>query len=404
MSTQAQTRTDPAQLTDLHLPPELTHHISYRSAYSTARKFRATCFWLRDWCKEADLRQCLLGPRRTWIWAAFVGRVDELNRIEEEGLEGDFAYCDGKMSRWEVALRVGVVAEEKEVVEFALKRYPGPINTPADDGPLLRTALEEEPDVCRLVCEHPYLERGPAVVATDRRDSQIGFALLKHGATKSETKFALSLAIDIALYLIHHDPSLYLHAIRCTAMLDKPKFLQTLIDLRRSNMDPWNLQFAMDEAAKSGKNANIKVLLRRKNRKLQPHLHVGKGRSLSFAAKVGDPSLVPSLVECDDDIYVALRSVVAYEESKVALQTLLQWIRNQNQTCWQSNPYVVPIECLVRATIELHLGSNDDLIADFVPLLCEHFSETESVALQEDPEIEQIVRDALKGPDQGNKG
>ncbi|KAJ3056216.1 hypothetical protein HK097_007699 [Rhizophlyctis rosea] len=70
MSATASTCAKPAEPSSLLLPPEIIHRISYRSTYPTARKLRSTAFWLRQWCKEADLPQYLLGARRTWIWAA----------------------------------------------------------------------------------------------------------------------------------------------------------------------------------------------------------------------------------------------------------------------------------------------------------------------------------------------
>ncbi|KAJ3041327.1 hypothetical protein HK097_002291 [Rhizophlyctis rosea] len=166
-------------------------------------------------------------------------------------------------------------------------------------------------------------------------------------------------------------------------------------------MGDWDLQGALSHAAKCGKNASVKLLLHPGNRELNPQLDVGgRGIALYYAATERGLSHVPDLVESDADISHALRCAVI-KGDKAALEKLLKWVVDDVQPTWTSNPYVVPVEMLVRRTISEHRNVKDWKLPEIIPVLCEHFSEMEVEALQEDPEVGTIVRDALKGSDHG---
>ncbi|KAJ3056215.1 hypothetical protein HK097_007698 [Rhizophlyctis rosea] len=276
------------------------------------------------------------------------------------------------MSRWEVALRVGVIVRKSEVVEFALTHYPGPIATPDKDGPQLATAIAEEPDAYRVLRDFHNLEGGPVYVAADGSDVPMLRILVNHGTTDRESRFALVGAIDN----------------------DAIDILRS--HLRRDDMDPWVLQHTLHRAATSGQNALIKLLLKPGNRELIPQLFFGKGYALYMAARENDPSLVPDLVESDDDLDTAL-SLSVINESQVALGKLLQWIVTLNQTSRNSDPYVVLVEKSIRKFINYHPNAIDRDSLELIPLLCEHFSEAQAQALQEDSDVGTIVRTALMG-------
>ena len=301
--------------------------------------------------------------------------MDVLKKIEEQGVERDFAYCESRMSRWEGALRLGVIGREKDVVEYALANHPGPIAAPDDDDALLETVLQEEPSVSRALRQFRHLEVGPVSIAGGNGDFPMAQILLNHETTPQERMFAVQYALthgttDISRYLVDRDPELYVVVLGCATRCANLAFLQTLIDSKRSNMDPWHLHEALEQAAAMGKNASIHLLLRPGNRELNTHLLEGKGDAFYVAAREGELSSVPDLIESDADINNALRIAVMDVDGSLGLEKLLQWIADQKQTVRKSNPFIVPAEPLIRQAIDRH-GSDDWVTLELIVLLCQ---------------------------------
>ncbi|KAJ3050824.1 hypothetical protein HK097_008187 [Rhizophlyctis rosea] len=359
----------------LLLPPELIHLIAYRSPYTLARKFRLTCFWLRDWCKEADIRQYLLGPRRTWIWAAFEGRVDVLERIEAEGAEGDFAYCEGKLSRWEVALRIGAIRRHTEVVEYTLRHQDslvGSFRGPRDDGPQLLIAVEEEPDVHRALSPNELSGLGPLSIACCNCDFPIVRLILDHGTTFRESSYAVRWAVnrdnaDMVGYLIDWNPHFYLDALVYAAQYASLNCLQSVIDCKRSELHHWDLQMALIDAAVYGQNSSVKLLLQPGNRELNPQLPDGKATAFYLAMELGDPDLVPDLLESDADLVGVLEIATTKQEPEGSLEKLLKWIAKVNENSRRWNPFIVPVASLIFQAIEKH-GASDRRVEAVIPM------------------------------------
>ena len=101
------------------------------------------------------------------------------------------------------------------------------------------------------------MELKPIYIAGRRNDLPIAQILQKRGTTAEERLRALEHALrhdagDVVQYLVKEDPSLYSVALKCAARVTKLEILQHLIDSKRSKMDRWDLQNALEHAAKCG--------------------------------------------------------------------------------------------------------------------------------------------------------
>ncbi|KAJ3049814.1 hypothetical protein HK097_009200 [Rhizophlyctis rosea] len=326
-----------------------------------------------------------------------MGRVDVLEQIEAEGL-GTFAYCAGNKCRWKVAIRLGVIMRKRVVVEYALMGFPAPVPYSPRDGHTLRTALRSAPDMCRYFGNAGVLDLGATSIAAGTDDVPMLRILIKHGAVWDERRYTLSTAIqydaeDTTNYLLRHDPTLETFAALSAAYYDNVHFLQTRLDARRRGISAFVIRRILEEAAYRGNNATIRRLLQPGNRDLIRNIRTTKAQALRWAVTGQTLAFVPSLVESDEDIIDILKLIVSRGKGG-CLGVMLRWIENLNSTFRVLNPYQVPIQDLVLRAIDRH-QNNPRGMAEIIPVLWQHVSEAESVALRTDVEVGWLVSGSL---------
>ncbi|KAJ3049131.1 hypothetical protein HK097_009855 [Rhizophlyctis rosea] len=359
--TSYQTR-NPHHSATLRLPPEIIQRIAYRSPYRLACKFRLTCSWLHEWCKEADLRQYLLGRRRTYIRAAYKGRVDVLQRIDEDD-KGEFWYCGGEFGREEVALGLGIVMRHKNVVDYALAKFPKPLPDWQPYRPTLKYVTYAEPDVRRALSLYEFdnTVQAPFFAAVASNDVSIFQTLLDHGIPNNQQTHPLGFvddsiyfgSVDICMYLLNQHPALASSALEIAIEHGKDDILQAIIDsdLISPNLPASGIhafQNALEHAVRLDSTVFIDLFLRDSNRECNPQLRTGKGRAMCLAVACNRTHLCSKLAECDDDIYNALSAAVKHEDTTLVLEKLIGWVAEENQNFRRSNFYVLPIVRLVQ--------------------------------------------------------
>ncbi|KAJ3053311.1 hypothetical protein HK097_004551 [Rhizophlyctis rosea] len=102
-----------------HLPNELIFRIAYNSSWTTAYGMRLTCSWLRTWIREADIREVYRTDRGNWLYAAFTGRVELLERIHAKGKT--YKFCRSRLGMWDMALRLACLGGSAEVAKLAFE-------------------------------------------------------------------------------------------------------------------------------------------------------------------------------------------------------------------------------------------------------------------------------------------
>ncbi|KAJ3045821.1 hypothetical protein HK097_001092 [Rhizophlyctis rosea] len=328
----ASSRTASSNSPALLLPAEIIHRIAYRCNYRTVCRFRSTCYWLRQWCKEADLRQYLLGRRRTYVWAAYKGRVDVLQRIDDDD-QGEFWYCGGEFGREEVALGLGIVMRHKNVVNYAPTKSPKPLPIrPIFHYPNLRSAIIVEPYVHRALKLHKNLHVTPYVATLLADDAPIYQALMHHGVAinlgAGEWRKAIQFGSKtICLHLIDQNWNLLVPAINEAIQTNELDILRAIVHFAptlpnyHQRIPQQALEFSAELGSLDCLDFFLSVGIRERNALLEGW---EKGRAMCLAAANNQLQCCSKLAESEGDIYYAFVAAVTIENITTALENLIK--------------------------------------------------------------------------------